>query len=113
MVSTSAAGPGRLLLCCAPVDPGGGSCGSAVQVAECPLLDALPAVAGLLALRWPVPPPATTMFLGFRPCVLVSSSDVIRHLRSATALEVFAHGLGRIHRAATPEGAVAYLGVLA
>ena len=39
--------------------------GGATQVTPCCLLDALLAVAGLQALRWPVPPTETTTFPGF------------------------------------------------
>ncbi|KAI4970007.1 hypothetical protein ZWY2020_000921 [Hordeum vulgare] len=54
---------------------------------RCRLLDALPVVAGLLALRWPVPKPATTDVPRLpAPCASVFS-NVLRHVRSASASE--------------------------
>lgn len=68
---------------------------------RCRLLDALPVVAGLLALRWPVPKPATTDVPRLpAPCASVFS-NVLRHVRSASASEVLAHGSRRNPRAAS------------
>ncbi|KAI4982393.1 hypothetical protein ZWY2020_022885 [Hordeum vulgare] len=56
---------------------------------RCRLLDALPVVAGLLALRWPVPKPVTTDVPRLpAPCASVFS-NVLRHVRSASASEGF------------------------
>ncbi|KAI4970008.1 hypothetical protein ZWY2020_000922 [Hordeum vulgare] len=64
---------------------------------RCRLLDALPVVAGLLALRWPVPKPATTDVPRLpAPCASVFS-NVLRHVRSASASEAM-HEIAGVHQ---------------
>ena len=74
-----------------------------MQVTPCCLLDALLAVAGLQALRWPVLPTETTTFqvsltVIDSPSDDFATSGLPRHRRSS---EVPAHESGRKPRAAS------------